>query len=76
MELNKDKLDGATSYDDLRAVRKQLGKTQAECAVLMGGNVMTVSRWEREDIEPPGPAKQLAKVLLALKPATDLLYSD
>ena len=76
MELDKDKLDGDTSYDDLRAVRKQLGKTQVEFAKLMGVNVMTVSRWEREDIEPPGPAKQLAKVLLALKPATDLLYSD
>jgi DNA-binding transcriptional regulator YiaG len=51
-----------------------LGKTQVGFADIMGVNKTTVSRWERGDLDVLGPAKQLAKVLLALKPAADPLY--
>ncbi|HIF10431.1 MAG TPA: XRE family transcriptional regulator [Sneathiellales bacterium] len=73
IEPDKDRLDDGSS-EIILAVRKQLGKTQVEFADMMGVNKTTVSRWERGDIDVPGPAKQLAKVLLALKPAADLLY--
>lgn len=50
---------------DVKAVRQQLGKSQAEFAVMFGVSVTTVRDWEQGRRRPAGPAQALLKVTAA-----------
>jgi putative transcriptional regulator len=75
MKLDNDRLDEMTG-DDIKVLRQQLGQTQTEFAKTMGVTLITVGRWERGEIQVPGPARRLAQLLAALRPAVELLHSD
>lgn len=48
--------------EEIRAIREGLGMTQAALAEAMGVQPLAISRWERGERQPDGPAV----VLLAL----------
>jgi putative transcriptional regulator len=47
---------------DVRAVRQQFGKSQAEFAHMIGVSVSTLRDWELGRRRPEGPARALLKV--------------
>jgi putative transcriptional regulator len=47
---------------DVKAVRQQLGKSQAEFARMIGVSVATLQNWEQGRRRPQGPARALLKV--------------
>jgi len=47
---------------DVRAIRKGLGKSQSEFALMIGVSVSTLQNWEQGRREPEGPARALLKV--------------
>jgi putative transcriptional regulator len=47
---------------DVKAIRRRLGKSQAEFARLIGVNVATLRNWEQGRRRPQGPARALLKV--------------
>jgi putative transcriptional regulator len=75
MKLDNDRLDQMDG-GDIRRLRQHLGQTQTQFASTMGVTLITVGRWERGEIQVPGPARRLAQVLLALRPAVEMLHSD
>lgn len=48
--------------DDVRAVRRNLGRSQAEFALLIGVSVATLRNWEQGRRVPEGPARALLRV--------------
>ncbi|KQM78381.1 NadS family protein [Xylophilus sp. Leaf220] len=48
---------------DTRAVREQLGLTQAEFAKLMRVSIKTLQNWEQHRRNPTGPAAALLKIV-------------
>ncbi|GAB5546939.1 MAG: hypothetical protein SangKO_066990 [Sandaracinaceae bacterium] len=57
----------AIDSSEIRDLRHRIGLTQAQLAALLGVHVMTISRWERGEVVPDGPA---AHLLLALRDAS------
>src|SRR5438132_613136 len=53
--------------DDVRAIRRRLGLTQAEFAAPYGFSVETIRNYEQGHRRPAGPARVLLKVI-ALEP--------
>jgi transcriptional regulator with XRE-family HTH domain len=51
----------------LMLLRTKAGLTQSDLAELLGVHPMTVSRWERGEVEPALNLKQVKALLLALK---------
>lgn len=49
--------------DELRRIRKRLGKTQAELAALLGTHANTVARWERGERGISGPVANLVRMI-------------
>jgi putative transcriptional regulator len=47
---------------DVRAIRKGLGKSQAEFALMIGVSVSTLQNWEQGRRQPEGPARALLKI--------------
>ena len=47
---------------DVRAIRKRLGKSQSEFALMIGVSVSTLQNWEQGRRVPEGPARALLKV--------------
>jgi putative transcriptional regulator len=47
---------------DIKAIRQQLGKSQAEFALMIGVGVSTLQNWEQGRRRPEGPAQALLKV--------------
>jgi putative transcriptional regulator len=47
---------------DVKAVRRRLGKSQAEFACMIGVSVATLQNWEQGRRRPEGPAQALLKV--------------
>jgi putative transcriptional regulator len=47
---------------DVKAIRKQLGKSQSEFARMIGVSVATLQNWEQGRRRPEGPARALLKV--------------
>ena len=47
---------------DVRAIRKRLGKSQTEFALMIGVSVATLRNWEQGRRRPEGPARALLKV--------------
>ena len=47
---------------DIRAIRRQLGQSQAEFARMIGVSVATLQNWEQGRRRPEGPARALLKV--------------
>jgi putative transcriptional regulator len=47
---------------DVKAIRKQLGKSQSEFALMIGVSIATLQNWEQGRRRPEGPARALLKV--------------
>ena len=47
---------------DVRKVRKKLGKSQSEFALMIGVSVATLQNWEQGRRKPEGPAQALLKI--------------
>ena len=47
---------------DVKAIRKKLGKSQSELALMIGVSVATLQNWEQGRRRPEGPAWALLKV--------------
>ncbi|WP_318374832.1 helix-turn-helix domain-containing protein [Enterobacter sp.] len=56
------------SGEEIRAVRAKYGMSQAVLASTMGMTVASVSKWERGEIKPSGPALRLLNTLAAKGP--------
>ncbi len=48
--------------DDVRAIRRSLGKFQTEFALMIGVRVSTLQNWEQGRRVPEGPARALLRV--------------
>ena len=48
--------------EDIRAIRKKLGVSQREFALLIGVSVGTLRNWEQGRRRPEGPARALLRV--------------
>ena len=48
--------------DNVREIRRKLGKSQSEFALLIGVSVATLQNWEQGRRQPGGPARALLKV--------------
>lgn len=47
---------------DVKTIRKRLGKSQSEFALMIGVSVSTLQNWEQGRRRPEGPARALLKV--------------
>ena len=47
---------------NIKAIRRKLGKSQAEFALMIGVRVSTLQNWEQGRRRPEGPAQALLKV--------------
>jgi len=47
---------------DIKAIRKKLGVSQSEFALMIGVSVSTLQNWEQGRRQPDGPARALLKV--------------
>jgi putative transcriptional regulator len=47
---------------DVKAIRRKLGRSQAEFALMIGVSVATLQNWEQGRRRPVGPARALLKV--------------
>lgn len=47
---------------DVRAIRKKLGKSQSEFALMIGVSTATLQNWEQGRRTPEGPARALLKI--------------
>ena len=47
---------------DIKAIRKQLNKSQSEFALMIGVSLSTLQNWEQGRRRPEGPARALLKV--------------
>lgn len=47
---------------DIKKIRKQLGKSQTEFALMIGVSVATLRNWEQGRRAPDGPARALLKI--------------
>jgi len=47
---------------DIKAIRRRLGKSQAQFALMIGVSVATLQNWEQGRRRPEGPAMALLKV--------------
>ena len=52
--------------EELRAIRAEMGDTQAEAAARFGVNLRSYCRWEQGERQVPGPAVVLARLFLKL----------
>jgi putative transcriptional regulator len=50
---------------DVKAIRRRLGKSQAEFARMIGVSLATLRNWEQGRRRPEGPARALLKVAAA-----------
>jgi putative transcriptional regulator len=50
---------------DIKAIRRRLGKSQVEFALLIGVSPATLRNWEQGRRTPDGPARALLKVAAA-----------
>ena len=48
--------------DDVKRIRRNLGLSQSEFALLIGVSVSTLQNWEQGRREPEGPARALLRV--------------
>ena len=55
----------AFSPMDVKAVRRQLGKSQSAFARMIGVSVATLQNWEQGRRQPEGPARALLRVAAA-----------
>ena len=61
------------SAEDIKAIRKKLGFTQAVLAAVIGVSTKTVEAWETGTNQPIGPARRMIS-LIQLDP--DILHSN
>ncbi len=48
--------------EDIKAIRKRLGRSQSEFALMIGVSVSTLRNWEQGRRAPEGPARALLRV--------------
>ena len=51
------------SADDIKAIRKKLGFTQAVFAAVIGVSTKTVEAWETGTNQPIGPARRMISLI-------------
>lgn len=51
--------------DDIKGIRRRLGKSQVEFALMIGVSPATLRNWEQGRRTPEGPARALLKVAAA-----------
>lgn len=51
--------------DDVKRIRKELGLSQSEFAMLIGVSTSTLQNWEQGRRQPEGPARALLRVAAA-----------
>src|SRR5439155_26582757 len=61
---------------DVKAVRRRLGKSQAEFARMIGVSVATLRNWEQGRRRPEGPARALLRVAAANPEAVAAALAD
>lgn len=59
------------SGKDIRFLRNTLDMTQAELADVLGTTVQTFARWEKGEVEIPGPAERLLRVVFTIGAAPE-----
>jgi len=47
---------------DVKAIRRRLGKSQSEFALMIGVSISTLQNWEQGRRRPEGPARALLRV--------------
>ena len=47
---------------DVKAIRRRLGKSQSEFALMIGVSVSTLQNWEQGRAQPVGPARALLRI--------------
>ena len=47
---------------DVKAIRRRLGKSQSEFALMIGVSISTLQNWEQGRRVPEGPARALLRV--------------
>ena len=47
---------------DVKAIRRRLGKSQSEFAIMIGVSIATLQNWEQGRRKPEGPARALLKI--------------
>jgi putative transcriptional regulator len=50
---------------DVKAIRRRLGKSQSEFALMIGVSIGTLQNWEQGRRRPVGPARALLKIAAA-----------
>ncbi|MFZ1106844.1 MAG: helix-turn-helix domain-containing protein [Rhodomicrobium sp.] len=58
------------SGEEFRTLRDVLGMTQEQLGTRMGVDGRTIRKWENNERNIPGPAIELAKILVELKSKT------
>ena len=48
--------------DDVKAIRRKLGKSQSEFAAMIGVSIRTLQNWEQGRRSPVGPARALLRI--------------
>jgi len=65
-EIRRDKKKASRTFEftpeDVKQIRKNLGKSQTEFALMIGVSVATLRNWEQGRRVPEGPAQALLKV--------------
>lgn len=61
---------------EFRFLRHEINLTQQNLSALLGVDVQTVGRWEREETEIPGPAQGLIRLLYQEKANGNLQISE
>jgi len=51
------------SAEDIKAIRKKLGFTQAVFAAVIGVSTKTVEAWETDTNQPIGPARRMISLI-------------
>ncbi len=60
---------------DIKRIRRSLGKSQSEFAMMIGVSVSTLQNWEQGRRNPEGPARALLKIAAENPEAVDKALS-
>jgi putative transcriptional regulator len=64
------------SGKEFRFLRHEINLTQSNLAAILGVDVQTVGRWERNECEIPGPAQGLVRLLFSEKTSGNRAISE
>ena len=68
-QIRRGRMKASRTFDvrpiDIRAIRRKLGRSQSEFALMIGVSVSTLQNWEQGRRTPDGPALALLRVASA-----------